>query len=275
MHADDREVVSGTLVRVLDPALNKPVMARVDGDDLIAVAGTIEELHHRQHQGEARPGGERLGNWRRFSLLPPTAPSKIVCVGLNYRRHAEEMNKDIPEEPLLFMKPPSALIGSGQAIELPEQSQEVHHEGELAIVMGELLRDGDAVAAGEAIFGYTCACDVTARDIQRREGRYTRGKGFDTFAPVGPSIALAADFEPGDHQVICRVDDQIRQQSRLDDFIFSIQEVVSFISHVMTLLPGDLIFTGTPAGVGPLHVGEMVSVEIDGIGRLENPVQRR
>ncbi len=207
--------------------------------------------------------------------LPPVRPTKIVCVGLNYGHHATEMNKAVPDEPLLFMKPPSALIGCGQPIELPPQSDEIHHEGELVVVLGKSLKDADETQAKAAIFGYTCGLDITARDIQRRENRYTRAKGFDTFAPVGPSITPADQFEPADHQLSCRVNGQLRQQSSLDDFIFPIPRVLSFISRVMTLYPGDLIFTGTPAGVGPIEHGDTVQVDIDGIGTLENPVIRR
>ncbi len=271
----DSRVADGTLVRLFDRATNEPTMAVVDGDEWIAVEGTIEELHQHHRAGASLPTKGRLDKEKIDGPLSPVLPSKIICVGLNYRRHAAEMKKSIPDEPLLFMKPPSALIGRGDPIELPEQSKEVHHEGELAIVIGERLRDGDVAAARGAIFGYTCACDVTARDIQRRESRYTRSKGFDSFAPVGPSIALAPEFEPADHRLSCRVDDELRQQSRLDEFIFAIDEVIAFISGVMTLFPGDLIFTGTPSGVGPIRSGQTVSVEIDGIGRLSNPVRQR
>jgi 2-keto-4-pentenoate hydratase/2-oxohepta-3-ene-1,7-dioic acid hydratase in catechol pathway len=205
-------------------------------------------------------------------ILAPVEPSKIVCVGLNYRQHAAEMNKNIPPEPLLFMKPPTAIIGPGEPIELPAQAQMVHHEGELAVVVGKRAKNIDPEESQRVIVGYTCANDVTARDIQRREKRYTRGKGFDTFCPLGPALALADEFVAAEHLLTCSVDGVERQRSRLNDFIFSIDHVVAFISRIMTLMPGDVVLTGTPAGVGQLRAGEVVSVEIDGIGRLENPV---
>lgn len=203
------------------------------------------------------------------------SPTKIVCVGLNYQHHADEMNKEVPQEPLIFMKPPSALNRHGGIIELPPQSELVHHEGELVLVVGRRARKVGVDEATDYIGGYTCGNDVTARDIQRRENRYTRGKGFDTFAPVGPVMVPADEFDPGAHHIVTRVNGEVRQESSLDDFIFSIPQVVSFISHVMTLEPGDLIFTGTPSGVGPLVDGDIVEVEIDGIGVLRNEARRR
>jgi 2-keto-4-pentenoate hydratase/2-oxohepta-3-ene-1,7-dioic acid hydratase in catechol pathway len=205
-------------------------------------------------------------------VLAPVEPSKVVCVGLNYQKHADEMGKAVPEEPLLFMKPSTAVIASGEAIELPTQSSEVHYEGELAIVIGRWTSKVDEAEALSYVLGYTCANDVTARDIQRREQRYTRAKGFDTFCPLGPCIVLARDFDPSEHRLELRVNGEVRQRSPLDDFIFSIPRVVSFVSHIMTLLPGDVILTGTPAGVGPMTDGDRVEVEIDGIGLLSNPV---
>jgi 2-keto-4-pentenoate hydratase/2-oxohepta-3-ene-1,7-dioic acid hydratase in catechol pathway len=202
----------------------------------------------------------------------PVEPSKIVCVGLNYEHHAEEQGKAIPPEPLMFMKPPTAITAPGGAIEIPTQSELVHHEGELAVVIGRRLHQANEAEATRAIFGYTCANDVTARDIQRREKRYTRSKGFDTFCPLGPCVVMARDFVPAEHSLEVRVNGDVRQASSLDDFIFEIPFVVSFISHVMTLLPGDVILTGTPAGVGPLLAGDRVEVEIDEIGVLTNTV---
>lgn len=206
------------------------------------------------------------------TLLAPSTPTKIVCIGLNYRHHAEEMNKPIPPEPLMFMKPTTALLSPGGAIELPAQSSLVHHEGELAVVIGRRARRVDAAQAREAVLGYTCANDVTARDIQRREKRYTRGKGFDTFCPLGPAVRLASGFEAASQEVICRVNGEQRQRSGVDDLIFDIPTVISFVSHVMTLLPGDVILTGTPMGVGPLEAGDEVEVEVSGVGVLRNRV---
>ena len=207
-----------------------------------------------------------------YVLDVPVEPSKIVCIGLNYAQHAAEMNKPVPEEPLFFLKPTTTLTAPDAAIRLPAQSAQVHHEGELAIVIGRRLTRATSAEAEAAIFGYTCANDVTARDIQRRDGRYTRAKGFDTFCPIGPSVVLASDFSPAQHQLELRVNGERRQSSQLDDFIFPIPDALAFISHVMTLLPGDVVLTGTPSGVGPLVDGDVVEVEIDGIGTLRNPV---
>lgn len=203
-------------------------------------------------------------------VLPPTQPTKIVCVGLNYLHHAHEMNKQVPEEPLIFMKPTSALLAHGGAIELPPQSTLVHHEGELAVVIGERAKKVSKEDALGHVLGYTCANDVTARDIQRREKRYTRGKGFDTFCPLGPLLRLADGFDPAAQTVTLRVNGEVRQQSTIDDLIFKLDHIISFISHVMTLNPGDVILTGTPSGVGQLLDGDLVEVEISGIGILQN-----
>jgi 2-keto-4-pentenoate hydratase/2-oxohepta-3-ene-1,7-dioic acid hydratase in catechol pathway len=204
-------------------------------------------------------------------LLAPCEPSKIVCVGQNYKKHAEEMGKDVPPEPLLFLKAPSALIGPGAAIFLPPQSQMVHHEAELAIVIGRAAKD---VCRGEAlgyVFGYTCLNDVTARDLQRRDGQWSRSKSFDTFAPLGPCIACR--FDPSAATVRCHVNGELRQEGGTDDLAFGVEVLVEYISAAMTLLPGDVIATGTPSGVGPLVDGDTVTVEIPGIGELTNPVR--
>lgn len=259
------------LYRVVDPETGLAVFAFLKDGQVFSISGNLEELHALHRSGVSLPEGRPLSG--EPTVLTPTAPSKIVCVGLNYRRHAEEMNKAVPEEPLLFLKPPTALIASGQTIELPPSSQEVHHEGELAIIIGQTLRQATEDQAREAIFGYTCALDITARDIQRREKRYTRAKGFDTFAPLGPAVALAPEFDPSHRHLSCFVNGELRQHSRLDDFIFPIPHILSFISSIMTLLPGDVILTGTPAGVGPIVAGDEVRVEIEGIGALQCPVR--
>ena len=205
----------------------------------------------------------------------PPEPTKIVCVGRNYRRHAEELGNAVPEEPLIFLKPPSALCQPGEPICLPPQSEEVHHEAELAVVIGRRASRIDAAEADDYIAGYTCANDVTARDLQRADKTFTRGKGFDTFCPVGPALVTPEAFDPADHTIECRVDGQQRQSSPLDDFIFPVPTVLAYISDIMTLEPGDLVLTGTPAGVGPIEAGQRVDVEIDGIGTLTNPVVDR
>ena len=203
-------------------------------------------------------------------LLWPCEPSKILAVGRNYPEHAREHEVDIPETPMIFMKPPSAVINMGQAIELPPQSQQVEHEGELAVVIGRRGRWIRLEDAANHILGYTIANDVTARDLQNRDGQWTRAKGFDTFCPVGPWIETEAD--PSDLLVTTRVNGEIRQMSSTREMVFSVPQLIVYISSVMTLEPGDLILTGTPAGVSPLSPGDVVEVEIEGIGRLSNPV---
>jgi 2-keto-4-pentenoate hydratase/2-oxohepta-3-ene-1,7-dioic acid hydratase in catechol pathway len=261
--------------RIFDSEAGRPAHVIVRDGRLLRVQTPFAALIEVVEGRRALQVGADLGPAAKLAALAPVCPSKVVCVGLNYKKHAQEMDKTIPDEPLMFMKPPTAVIGPGQPIELPSQSQEVHHEGELAVVIGRQAKGLSLEESLGAILGYTCANDVTARDIQRREARYTRGKGFDTFCPLGPAIAGADEFEPAAHRLECRVDGEVRQSSRLDDFIFSIPEVVSFISHVMTLYPGDVILTGTPHGVGPIVDGQSVSVEIDGIGELTNPVVAR
>lgn len=204
-------------------------------------------------------------------LLVPTQPSKIVCVGQNYRKHAEEMGKPIPEEPVLFMKPPSALNAHENPIELPEMSKEVHHESELALVIGKELKNASEEDAAQAIFALTCFNDVTARDIQKKEIQHTRSKSFDTFACVGPWMVTG--LSPADLRIQCKLNGEVKQDGRTSDMIFPPARLVSFISKVMTLLPGDLIVTGTPSGVGAIKAGDRVEVEIEGIGTLVNPVE--
>ena len=205
------------------------------------------------------------------TLLCPAAPSKIVAVGLNYRDHAAEQGKPVPTEPLLFLKPPSAVIGPGEAIRLPAWAGRVDHEAELGLVIGRRCKDVEAPeAASAAILGAVCVNDVTARELQRKDVQYTRAKGFDTFCPIGP--ALAVGLELGRLRVECRVNGELRQSSTTAELIFDPVALVRFVSRVMTLLPGDIITTGTPAGVAPLSPGDRVEVEIEGIGVLQNPV---
>lgn len=207
-------------------------------------------------------------------LLAPATPSKIVCVGRNYRAHAAELGNDVPAEPLLFLKPPSALCGPGASIIRPIASELVHHEGELAAVIGVRLTRADEATAGASVFAFTCANDVTARDIQRREGKFTRAKGFDTFCPLGPALVSAdAVGDPQRLPLEVSVDGSPRQQASTADMVFPVARLLSFISHVMTLEPGDLVLTGTPEGVGPLAAGQTVRVAIEGLGELVNPVE--
>jgi len=204
------------------------------------------------------------------TLLAPLTPSKIICVGRNYAAHAQEMDSEVPDVPLIFLKPPTAVIGPGAAIILPPQSQRVEHEGELAIVIGQRGRWISAENAFDHIFGYTLANDVTARDLQRRDGQWTRGKSFDTFCPLGPWIET--DFEPSDVIITCHVNGELRQMASTRDLIFGIPQLIAFISSVMTLEPGDVILTGTPSGVGPLIGADTVEIAIEGLGKLSNPV---
>ncbi len=203
-------------------------------------------------------------------LLAPVEPSKIVCVGRNYRAHAKELGNEVPAEPLLFLKPSTSVVGPQGAIRCPEQSKEVHHEAELGVVLGRPLARATAAEARLAVFGYTCLNDVTARDIQRAEKQFTRAKGFDTFCPIGPVVETAVD--PLDLSVACRVNGEERQRGTTRDMVFDPFALLAFISSVMTLLPGDVVATGTPEGVGAIRRGDWVEVEVGGIGVLRNPV---
>jgi 2-keto-4-pentenoate hydratase/2-oxohepta-3-ene-1,7-dioic acid hydratase in catechol pathway len=205
-------------------------------------------------------------------LLPPCWPSKIVCVGRNYREHASELGNPLPAEPLIFLKPLSALAAHGDAILYPPISQRVDHEGELGVVIGKRARRVKRDEAEACIFGYTCVNDVTARDLQKKDEQWTRGKGFDTFCPVGPWIVPREEVRFDELRVRTFVDNEKRQDASVRELIFPVGEIIEFVSEFMTLEPGDLIATGTPAGVGPLEPGSVVRVEIEGVGALENRV---
>jgi 2-keto-4-pentenoate hydratase/2-oxohepta-3-ene-1,7-dioic acid hydratase in catechol pathway len=202
--------------------------------------------------------------------LPIPRPSKIVCVGRNYAAHARELGNEVPAAPLLFLKPPSALIGPGEAIVLPPASAQVEYEGEIGVVVGARLRRASAAEAERGIGGVVPANDVTARDLQKSDAQWTRAKGFDTFCPVGPSVVAGGDWRA--LEVVTRVNGVERQRGRATQMLFDIPTLLAFISGVMTLEPGDLVLTGTPAGVGPLAPGDVVEVEIPGVGLLSNPV---
>ncbi len=209
-----------------------------------------------------------------YQILAPCAPSKIVAVGKNYVDHAAEMGTQVPSEPLIFLKPSTSIIASGEEIHYPQQSQRVDYEGELALVIGSSTVDCTPESAQTKIWGYTIANDVTARDLQQRDGQWTRAKGFDTFCPLGPWIVR--ELSPGARlQTFLNELATPVQSSCIDKMVFSPDFLVSYISRVMTLLPGDLVLTGTPAGIGPLQPGDRVRVEIEGIGRLENTVTAR
>jgi len=223
--------------------------------------------------------GNPYGEYRRLDaiypltkvkILPPCQPTKIICIGRNYEAHANENNAEIPEIPLLFLKPPSALISSGENIIIPPQSNRVEHEAELAVIIkksGRWIQMQDAI---DYILGYTVANDVTARDLQRQDNQWTRGKGFDTFCPLGPW--METEFDPSDALITCHVNDELRQMASTRDMVFTINQIISFASSVMTLNPGDVLLTGTPSGVGTLLPGNTVSINIEGIGSLTNSV---
>jgi 2-keto-4-pentenoate hydratase/2-oxohepta-3-ene-1,7-dioic acid hydratase in catechol pathway len=242
---------------------------RIDSGYLVDDGGTVRrlagDLFGEWTAGDVIPGG--LASQR---LLAPVVPSKIVAVALNYKAHAAEQGKPLPPEPLFFLKPSTAVIGPGDTIELPPGVGRVDHEAEVGLVIGRRARRVTADRAGDYILGVTCVNDVTARELQKAVGHYTRPKGFDTFAPVGPCIALGLDWS--NLWVRGWVNGTLRQDSTTADLIFSVPELVAFISSVMTLLPGDIISTGTPSGIGPLQHGDTVRVSVEGVGDLVNAV---
>ena len=206
-------------------------------------------------------------------LLAPILASKVVCMGKNYAAHVAEMGGEVPEDPVIFLKPNTSIIGPNVAIQLPADANPVHHEGELAAVIGRPCKDVPASRAAENILGYTIANDVSARDQQRKDGQWMRAKGHDTFCPVGPWIVT--DLDPSDLELRTEVNGQVRQLSRTSLMIHDIGAIIEWVSSVMTLLPGDLILTGTPEGVGPIEDGDTVSITVEGIGTLSNPVVRK
>jgi 2-keto-4-pentenoate hydratase/2-oxohepta-3-ene-1,7-dioic acid hydratase in catechol pathway len=220
-------------------------------------------------------GGELTGanfSLGQIEIIAPVTPSKIVCVGRNYAEHAAELGNEVPKEPLLFLKPPSSIIGPEESIILPEVSQQVEHEGEIGVVIGRRAKDiGNDVDPMDFVFGLTTVNDVTARDIQRRDVQFTRGKSFDTFCPVGPEIV--SGLNPEELEIRTIVNGVIRQRGLTSEMVFPIAYLVRYISRMMTLMPGDLIATGTPSGVGPLKHGDLVDVQVSGIEPLRNPVK--
>jgi 2-keto-4-pentenoate hydratase/2-oxohepta-3-ene-1,7-dioic acid hydratase in catechol pathway len=216
---------------------------------------------------------------RRFALddvrlLAPVIPrSKVVCIGRNYADHAAEMGSDLPEEPLLFLKPNTSVVGPGDPIAYPRQSNNVHYEGELAVVIGRICRDVPAERASDVIFGYTVGNDVTARDLQSKDVQFTRAKGFDSFCPLGPWIET--DLDVSDLAVTTELDGEVKQSGRTSQLIFDVPTLIAHITSVMTLLPGDVVLTGTPSGVGPMQPGDEVMVTVEGIGTLDNKVVSR
>lgn len=259
----------------MDGRRDRIVRVLMDGQALWGVLDdrVVVHLPEGPYDGRA-PTGDELGELGELVLLAPAAPSKVICVARNFAAHAAEHAAPVPETPLLFLKPPSAVIGHGAAIELPSESRRVEHEGELALFIGRRCRRVSTTEAWAVVLGVSCANDVTARDLQRAEKLWTRGKGFDTFCPVGPWIVTGMHQDGVvDLEIRCSVNGELRQQGRVDQMVFPPEVLVSYASQVMTLEPGDLILTGTPAGVGALEPGDEVTVEIDEVGRLANPVR--
>ncbi|HXV73071.1 MAG TPA: fumarylacetoacetate hydrolase family protein [Acidimicrobiia bacterium] len=214
---------------------------------------------------------ENVVPWPSVTLLAPVIPTKVMCVGRNYEDHAAEFDNEVPDEPVIFMKPATSVIGNNANVIYPALSKEVHHEAELAVVISRPARNVKAEDASQYIFGYTAANDVTARDLQRRDGQWTRGKGFDTFCPLGP--AIETELDPLERlAVICKVNGEVRQAGFTSDMVFGVAEILEYISAFATLLPGDVILTGTPSGVGKVEPGDLMEVEVDGIGTLTNRV---
>jgi 2-keto-4-pentenoate hydratase/2-oxohepta-3-ene-1,7-dioic acid hydratase in catechol pathway len=220
-------------------------------------------------QGDVHAGVFELSELR---ILPPVSPTKIVCVGLNYRDHAKELSMEIPETPVLFLKPPSAVIGHEDKIIYPPSSSRVDYEAELAVVICKRCKNISAERAEDVIAGYTCFNDVTARDLQQKDGQWTRAKSFDTFASLGPYLATPDELDISDAKITCRVNGETRQESNTSNLIFDIPYLIEFITEIMTLEVGDVIATGTPSGVGEMHRGDTVEVEVQGIGTLRNEV---
>ena len=228
---------------------------------------TVYALNGSPFEGGER--GDEIGTLDSVALLAPAAPSKVVCIGRNYAEHAAELGNEVPPEPLIFLKPPSSIIGPGATIELTPLSQRVEHEAELVLVIGQRCRHLSEEDAMSVVLGYTCGNDVTARDLQKKDGQWARAKGFDTFCPLGPLIETELDPTAG-VAVRARVNGEPRQEGTTTDLVFGIAELVAYCAAFTTLLPGDVILTGTPAGVGPITDGDTVEVEVDGIGTLTN-----
>ena len=233
----------------------------MDGEVLCALEGSPF--------GDFTRGGA-IGALADVRLLPPVEPSKIVCIGRNYVAHAQEHGAEVPALPLIFLKPPSALLPHGGVIRLPAMSAQVEHEAELAVIVGKRARFVSPEEALACVLGYSVANDVTARDLQRSDSQWTRAKGFDTFCPLGPFLVTGLDA--ADRMIYCEVNGQMRQMASTRDMVFAVPQLIAYISSVMTLLPGDIILTGTPSGVGLLVAGDEVVVEVEGIGRLSNTV---
>jgi 2-keto-4-pentenoate hydratase/2-oxohepta-3-ene-1,7-dioic acid hydratase in catechol pathway len=249
---------------------DEPKYGVVETDDPEGLVGTVNVLDSDPLYRPVQFTGERL-QLADVRLLAPVIPrSKVVCVGRNYAAHAQELGNDVPEQPLIFLKPNTSVIGPRDGIVYPEQTSDLHFEGELAIVIGRICRDLPKERANEVIFGYTVANDVTARDLQKTDGQWARAKGYDTFCPLGPWIST--ELDASDLRVSTELNGEPKQDGRTSQFIFDIPEVLAYITSFTTLLPGDVVLTGTPAGVGPMLPGDEVSVSVEGVGTLTNKV---
>lgn len=252
------------IARVSVPDIAGPVFGIINGTKI----GILKSHPF----GELEPTGVAL-DLDNVKILSPVLPSKVVCVGKNYADHAKELGGEVPAEPVIFIKPNTTVIGENDPIVLPAQSNNVHHEVELAVVISHLCKNVSVDRAHEVILGYTIANDVTARDLQNTDGQWTRAKSFDTFCPLGPWIET--ELDPDNVELTCEVNGEVRQSGTTKDIVRTAHEMVAWISNVMTLLPGDVILTGTPAGVGPINAGDIVEVTISGIGTLSNPVVKK
>jgi len=252
------------ILRFLHPEKQTPRWGILRDSETVAVIQN-PFVPVRQNSGEVFP-------LSRLQLLSPTRPSKIVAVGLNYRDHIAEFGHPVPENPIIFIKPSSSVIAPGERIILPQSSQRVDYEAELAMVIKKRARRVRKEEAPQYILGYTCFNDVTARDLQKKDGQWTRAKSFDTFSPIGPWIET--DFDPRNAEIKCYLNGTLRQHSNTGNLLFSAWELLSFVSEIMTLLPGDVIATGTPSGVGPMEPGDVVEIVIQGIGILRNEVAK-
>lgn len=253
------------ICRLIHPSTQKPVYGIMEDRTIHILSG---DLSHENLQLDDRRESLPLEDAK---LLPPVEPSKVVCVGRNYKEHAAELGNPMPERPLLFLKPPSAVIGHEERIVLPPDSERVEHEGELAVVIGRKAKNvGESEDPLSYILGLTCLNDVTARDLQREDVQFTRAKSFDTFCPIGPYVVTGLD--PSDLKVETSVNGEVRQSGRTSDMAFPVPYLIRYISRVMTLEPGDVIATGTPSGVGPLRAGDTVEVFVEGLGVLRNAV---
>jgi 2-keto-4-pentenoate hydratase/2-oxohepta-3-ene-1,7-dioic acid hydratase in catechol pathway len=249
---------------------DEPKYGVVETDDPEGLTGTVAVLDSDPLYRPVKFTGEQL-QLADVRLLAPVIPrSKVVCVGRNYRAHAEELGNEVPAEPLIFFKPNTSVVGPRDGIVYPEQTNNLHFEGELAIVIGRICRDLPRERAEEVIFGYTIANDVTARDLQKSDGQWARAKGYDTFCPLGPWIST--DLDVSDARVSTTLNGELKQDGQTSQFLFDIPEVLAYITSFTTLLPGDVVLTGTPAGVGPMLPGDEVAISVEGLGTLTNKV---